>query len=119
MVVFSTKKICRLKSSKNLFRLVPIIFVNLAYYSNLIRLFVKNCDFNEPHDNNFLLEMFKSSHSDTTKKNALKALKATVRNSPIHSNGLAKPRTACDFIQPLSIRRALRKSLQFHADRFT
>ena len=27
--------------------------------------------------------MFKSSHSDTTKKNALKALKATVRNSPI------------------------------------
>lgn len=59
------------------------IFVNLAYNSNLIKLFVKNCDFNEPCDMNFLLEMFGSSHSDTTKKNALKALKATLRNSPI------------------------------------
>ena len=59
------------------------IFVNLAYNSNLVNLFVKSCDFNEPHDNDFLLEMFKSSHSDTTKKNALKALKATLRYSPI------------------------------------
>ena len=59
------------------------IFVNLAYNSNLINLFVKNCDFNEPCDNNFLLEMFGTAHSDTTKKNALKALKATLRNSPI------------------------------------
>ncbi|MBR3051106.1 MAG: hypothetical protein IKG61_06620 [Selenomonadaceae bacterium] len=59
------------------------IFVNLAYNSNLINLFVKSCDFNETRDNNFLLEMFTDSHSDTTKKNALKALKATLRNSPI------------------------------------
>ena len=59
------------------------VFVNLAYNSNLINLFVKSCGFNEPHDNNFLLEMFGSSHSDTTKKNALKALKATLRCSPI------------------------------------
>lgn len=59
------------------------IFVNLAYNSNLINLFVKSCDFNEPRDNNFLLKMFGSSHSDTTKKNALKALKSTLRNSPI------------------------------------
>lgn len=59
------------------------IFVNLAYNSNLVNLFVKSCDFNESHDSNFLLEMFGSSHSDTTKKNALKALKATLRYSPI------------------------------------
>ena len=59
------------------------IFMNLAYNSNLINLFVKSCDFNELRDNNFLLEMFKSSHSETTKKNALKALKATLRYSPI------------------------------------
>jgi phosphoadenosine phosphosulfate reductase len=59
------------------------IFVNLAYNSNLVNLFVKNCGFDEPHDNNFLLEMFGTTHSDTTKKNALKALKNTLRASPI------------------------------------
>ena len=59
------------------------IFVNLTYNSNLINLFVKSCDFNESHDNDFLITMFGSSHSDTTKKNALKALKATLRYSPI------------------------------------
>jgi phosphoadenosine phosphosulfate reductase len=59
------------------------IFVNLAYNSNLMNLFVKSYDFNEPHDKNFLLEMFGTTHSDTTKGNALKALKATLRNTPI------------------------------------
>ena len=59
------------------------IFVNLAYNSNLINLFIKSCDFNETRDMNFFVEMFGSSHSDTTKKNALKALKATLRNCPI------------------------------------
>lgn len=59
------------------------IFVNLAYNSNLINLFVKSCSFNESHGNNFLLEMFGTTHSDTTKKNALKALKAALRSTPI------------------------------------
>ena len=44
------------------------ILVNLTYNSNLINLFVKSCGLNEPRDNNFLLKMFDSSHSDTTKK---------------------------------------------------
>lgn len=59
------------------------VFVNLAYNSNLINLFIKSCGFDESHDNNLLMEMFGSRYSDTTKKNALKALKATLRYSPI------------------------------------
>ena len=59
------------------------IFVNLAYNSNVVNLFVKNVGFDEPHDNDFLLSMFENAHSATTKNNALKALKNTLCASPI------------------------------------
>ena len=59
------------------------IFVNLAYNSNLVNLFVKSCGFNEPYDKNFLAEMFDDNYSDTSKKNALGALKNFLRASPV------------------------------------
>ncbi len=59
------------------------IFVNLAYNSNLVNLFVKSCGFNEPYDKNFLAEMFGDDYSDTSKRNALGALKNFLRASPV------------------------------------
>lgn len=59
------------------------IFLNLAYNSNLINLFLKNTAFNQAYDNSFLMAMFGNSYSDTSKNNALKALKSFLRASPI------------------------------------
>lgn len=59
------------------------IFLNLAYNSNLINLFLKSTAFNEAHDNSFLMTMFGNFYSDTSKNNALKALKSLLRASPI------------------------------------
>ena len=59
------------------------IFVNLAYNSNLVNLFVNSAVINETCDNDFLMAMFGNSYSDTSKNNALKALKSLLRASPI------------------------------------
>lgn len=59
------------------------IFVNLAYNSNLINLFVNSTVIDEFCDNASLMAMFGNSYSDTTKNNAIKALKSLLRASPI------------------------------------
>ena len=59
------------------------IFVNLAYNSKLINLFLKRCALDEPCNNDFLMEMLGSSYSDATKKIILRSLKSTLRFSPI------------------------------------
>lgn len=59
------------------------LFVNLAYNSALINLFVKSCAFDESYDKNFLTEMFSGSYSNTSKLKALKELKNFLRSSPV------------------------------------
>ena len=59
------------------------IFVNLAYNSNLIKLYVRNFGFNEAHGNGFLMAMFGDRYSATTKRSFLTALKNTLKSSPI------------------------------------
>lgn len=59
------------------------IFVNLAYDSNLIKLYVRNFNFNEAHGNEHLIAMFGDRYSATTKKSFIGALKNTFKSSPI------------------------------------
>lgn len=59
------------------------IFVNLAYNSNLIKLYVKNFGFDEAHGNGFLMAIYGDRYTDTTKRSFLSALKDTMKSSPI------------------------------------
>lgn len=59
------------------------IFVNLAYNSNLIKVYVRNFNFNEAHGDGFLMAIFGNRYTDTSKRSFLTALKNTLKSSPI------------------------------------
>lgn len=75
------KKISSL-GAENL-KLWGVFWVNLAYNSPLVGLFVKKTGFNFDCDNDFLMNMLGSSLSERTRQNSLNSLKDLLRSSPI------------------------------------
>lgn len=59
------------------------IFNNLAYESSITNWFTRNCEFDEAYQVSDLQIMLGDTYSETTKKNALSALKDTLKSSPI------------------------------------
>lgn len=64
-------------------KLWGMFWVNLAYNSPLVNLFIKKTGFNFGYDNDFLMNMFGSSLSERTRQNSLNSLKDLLRSSPI------------------------------------
>ena len=64
-------------------KLWGVFWINAAYNSSLINLFVKKAPFYLEIDNAFWLKTLDSSRSPRTIRNALTALKGTLRYSPI------------------------------------
>lgn len=59
------------------------IFNNIAYESSIFSWFIHNCAFNDTIKSTDLQIMLGDIYSETTKKNALSALKDTLKSSPI------------------------------------
>lgn len=64
-------------------KLWALFWVNAAYNSPTINIYVRKVDFDLPYDNEDLLSIFGDEHKPRTKTNALTALKNTFRASPI------------------------------------
>ena len=60
-----------------------VIFINLAYNSGLFNFYVKNSRFGCTLDSDDLMELFGDKYSPSTKDNAVRTLKETLRDSPI------------------------------------
>lgn len=59
------------------------ILVNLSYNSSIFNWFIKNTQINVEYQSSDLQIMLGDDYSETTKKNALSALKDTIKSSPI------------------------------------
>ena len=59
------------------------IFSNIAYNSSIFNWFIRNTDYETEYQVADLLIMLGDEYSETTKKNALSALKDTIKSSPI------------------------------------
>ncbi|MDO4562927.1 MAG: phosphoadenosine phosphosulfate reductase family protein [Clostridia bacterium] len=59
------------------------IFSNIAYNSSIFNWFIRNTLFDEEYQAADFILMLGDDYSDTTKKNALSALKDTIKSSPI------------------------------------
>ena len=60
-----------------------IFWINMAYNSPVVKLYVRNVKFNFKYDNNFLMNMLGVSLRKRTKRNGLSSLKDTFKSSPI------------------------------------
>lgn len=59
------------------------IFANIAYNSSIFNWYIRNTKFDEEYQVADFVLMLGDDYSDTTKKNALSALKDTIKSSPI------------------------------------
>lgn len=59
------------------------IYANIAYNSSIFNWYIRNAEFNSEYQSSDLQIMLGDQYSETTKKNALSALKDTIKSSPI------------------------------------
>jgi len=77
----ATYKLCDIGSDSAL--VWSYIFNNIAYNSAIFGWYINNCIFDTSYLNNDLQIMLGDDYSETTKKNALSAMKDTIKSSPI------------------------------------
>ena len=59
------------------------VYVNIAYNSSIFNWYIRNVKFDNEYQSSDLQIMLGDEYSETTKKNALSALKDTIKSSPI------------------------------------
>lgn len=72
------------------------IFANISYNSSIFNWYVRNALFDNVYQSSDLQIMLGDEYSETTKKNALSALKDTIKSSPIRQ--MASPFYACSVM---------------------